>query len=98
MQWKRIAVRTIGVLGAVLVIVGVAGYFYLRSSGFERFAIRKIVEQADQATGGRTQIGSLDFSLGKLTARLHNVVIRGTEPPGAPPLLQLDQLTVSLKI
>ena len=74
------------------------GYFYLRSNAFRQFAIRKIVEQANQATGGRTQIGDLDFNLSTLTAHLYNVVIRGNEPPDAPPLLQLDKLTVALKI
>ena len=74
------------------------GYFYLRSNAFRQFAIRKIVEQANQATGGRTQIGGLDFKLSTLTAHLYNVVIRGNESPDAPPLLQLDKLTVALKI
>ena len=98
MQWKR----TIGwiFLGLILlVIIAVAGgYLYLRSSGFQQFALRKISEQADQATGGRTQISRLDFSLSKLTAHLYGIVVHGSEPAGAPPLLQVDELTVGLKI
>jgi len=90
--------RTLGVLALVIAIGAAAGYFYLRSRGFREFAMRKIVAQADRATGGRTQIGGLDFTLSTLTAHLYNVVIRGTEPAGAPPLLQLDKLTVGLKI
>src|SRR5581483_1031211 len=94
--------RTIGWtfagLAIVLIVAAIAGYFYLRTAGFQRFAIRKIVEQADQATGGRTEIGALDFKLSTLTAHLYNITVRGTEGPGQPPLLHADQLTVRAKI
>lgn len=94
--------RTIGWTFALLaILIGLAvagGYFYLRSNAFRQFAIRKIVEQANEATGGRTQIGGLDFKLSTLTAHLYNIVIRGNESPDAPPLLQLDELTVAVKI
>src|SRR5581483_5320081 len=94
--------RTIGWtfagLAIVLIVAAIAGYFYLRTAGFQRFAIRKIVEQADQATGGRTEIGGLDFKLSTLTAHLYNITVRGTEGPGEPPLLHADELTVRAKI
>ncbi len=56
------------------------------------------MEQADLATGGRTQIGGLDFDLSTLTAHLYNITVRGTESPDQPPLLHADELTVRLKI
>jgi translocation and assembly module TamB len=98
MNWRKIVGWT---LAACVIITGsgvIGGYFYLKSAGFQQFAIRKIVEQANQATGGRTQIRALDFNLSTLTAHLYDVVIHGNESPDAPPLLQLDKLTVSLKI
>jgi len=98
MNWRKIVGWT---LAAFVIITGIGvigGYFYLKSTGFQHFAIRKIVEQANQATGGRTQIRALDFNLSTLTAHLYDVVIHGNESPDAPPLLQLDKLTVSLKI
>jgi translocation and assembly module TamB len=98
MKWRRIVGWTLAVLVILIGIGVVGGYFYLKSSGFQQFAIRKIVEQANQATGGRTQIRALDFNLSTLTAHLYDVVIRGNESPDAPPLLQLDKLTVGLKI
>jgi translocation and assembly module TamB len=98
MNWRRIVGWTLATLVAVIGIGVVGGYFYLKSSGFQQFAIRKIVEQANEATGGRTQIRALDFNLSTLTAHLYDVVIRGNESRDAPPLLQLDKLTVGLKI
>jgi translocation and assembly module TamB len=98
MNWKKIVGWTLASLTALVVIAAVAGYFYLRSSGFQEFALRRIITQVDQSTGGRTQIRSVDFNLSTLTAHLYGIVIRGTEKPDAPPLLQIDKLTVGLKI
>ena len=79
MKLRRIIGWTLAILVIVIGIGVFGGYFYLRSNAFHQFAIRKIVDQANQATGGRTQIGSLDFKLSTLTAHLYNVVIRGNE-------------------
>src|SRR5579872_354552 len=98
MNWKRtIAWALAGLLG-LLVVVLIGGYFYLRSNNFQQFALRKIAEQANQATGGQTQIGGLDFNLSTLTAHLYNITMRGTEGPDQPPLLHADELTVRIKI
>jgi uncharacterized protein involved in outer membrane biogenesis len=94
--------RTIGWIAAgiviLLIVAAVGGYFYLKTNSFQRFALRQIVEQADTATGGRTEIGGLDFDLSTLTAHLYNITVRGTEGPDQPPLLHADKLTVRLKI
>jgi translocation and assembly module TamB len=98
MDRKRILIGTvIGVLGLVLVIVG-GGYLLLTSQGFGRYAIGKIVAATNEATGGRTEIKSFDFRPSTLTATLNGVTVHGTEASGDPPLLQLDKLTVRLKI
>ncbi len=98
MNWKRTISGALAGLVALLLIAVVGGYFYLRSSNFQQYALRKIVEQADLASGGRSQIGGLDFSLSTLTAHLYNITVRGTEGPEQPPLLHADQLTVRIKI
>jgi translocation and assembly module TamB len=98
MHWKKIIGRTLAVLAIMFVIVIVGGYFYLKSNTFSRLAMRKIIEQANQATGGQTQIEAFDFELSTLTAHLYGVALRGTEPPAASPLLEVDKLTVGLTI
>ena len=98
MQWKKAVGWTfLGIL-MLLIVGGIGGYFYLQSTSFKNFALRTISEKVETATGGKTQIGGLDFQVSTLTAHLYNIVIRGTEPSDAPPLLKVDQLTVSLKI
>src|ERR1700688_5004795 len=98
MNWKRTIGWALAGLLTLLLIAIVGGYFYLRSNNFQQFALGKIVEQADQATGGRTQIGGLDFNLSTLTAHLYNITMRGTESSDQPPLLHADELTVRIKI
>ena len=98
MSVKRKIGWTLAGFAIFLTLLIAAGYFYLRSSNFQQFAVHKIVETADQATGGKTEIGGLDFKLSTLTAHLYNITLRGTESPTQPPLLHADKLTVSLKI
>jgi translocation and assembly module TamB len=98
MNWKKIVGLTLAGMAALILIAAVGGYFYLRSTSFQQFALRRIVTQVDQSTGGRTQIRALDFQLSTLTAHLYGIVIRGTEEQGASPLLQIDKLTIGLKI
>jgi translocation and assembly module TamB len=98
MKWKRTIAWTLAGLLTLLIVAAIGGYFFLKSSSFQQFALRKIVEQADAITGGRTEIGGLDFSLSTLTAHLYNITVRGRETPDQPPLLHADKLTVGLKI
>ena len=98
MHWKRIIGWSLAGLLAFLIIAAICGYFYLRSRSFEQFALSEIVKKADAATGGRTSIGGLSFSLKTLTAHLYDITVRGTEAQNQPPLLHADELTVGLKI
>jgi translocation and assembly module TamB len=98
MNWKKIMRWTLASLAGLILCAGVAGYFYLKSNAFRAFALRKIIEQADQSTGGRTQIRAFDFDLATLTAHFYGIVIHGKEAPESAPLLQIDKLTIGLKI
>ena len=98
MKWKKTIGWALAGLVIVLLAAAVGGYFYLQSRYFQAYAVSKIVEQADQTTGGKSEIGGLDFSLSTLTAHLYNIKLRGKEGPGQPPLLQADKLTVRIKI
>jgi translocation and assembly module TamB len=98
MKWKRTIGWGLAGLLTLLVVATIAGYFYLKSNAFQQFALRKIVAEANEATGGKTEIGGLSFDLSNLTARLYNITSRGTEGFDQPPLLHADSLTVRLRI
>ena len=98
MNWKRIIGWTAGIILALGLIIFVAGFFLLRSQGFHRYVIAKIIQTAGEATGGKVEVQNFDVHLSALRANLYGVVIHGTEPAGEKPLLQLDRLSVGLKI
>lgn len=98
MTWKRRVGWIFLGLISLVIVVAVGGYFYLKSDNFHQFALHKIEQEADAATGGRAQIGGLNIDLSTLTANLYNITLRGTEGAAQPPLLHADQLTVQIKI
>jgi translocation and assembly module TamB len=97
-RWRKTIRWTLPIFATLFVCATVGGYIYLKSNAFRRYALQKIEEQAAESTGARAQIGSLDLTLSPLRVRFENVVLRGTEPAGDPPLLRVDELTVGLKI
>lgn len=96
MRWKRTIGWTVAGI-AILIVVAVAGG-YLKSNGFQKFAISKIVNKAYLSTGAQTEIGGMKFDLWTLTVNLYDITVHGTEPPGEAPLLHAGRLTVRLKI
>jgi len=98
MRWKRIIGWALAGLAALILVAVIGGYFYLKSSGFQHYTLGKIEEQVNLATGGRAEIRALDFDLSTLTAHLYHITVHGTEGPNQPPLLQVDKLTVGVKI
>jgi len=98
MRWRKIVGWTLGVIAILIVGGTVGGLLFLRSRSFQAWAIRTIVQDTEDATGGRAEIGGLDFQLSTLTAHLYNITVHGTEPANQPALLHVDKLTVGLKI
>ncbi|HVN18943.1 MAG TPA: translocation/assembly module TamB domain-containing protein [Dongiaceae bacterium] len=98
MTWKRRIGWAAIAFGVLILVVVIGGYFYLKSASFQRYALSKIAQVADEATGGKATIGGMDFSLSQLTASLYDITVRGTESRQQPPLLHADKLTVRIKI
>ena len=98
MNWKRIIAWIAAVILILVVVIAIGGYFVLRSHSFHRYVLAKIVEKASASTGGNVEIRSYDFRWSNLTADAYGLIIHGTEPAGQRPLLQVDKLTVRLKI
>lgn len=98
MTRKRLMGWILGSIAALLVLVAVAGFFILRSNAFHQYVLAKIVQKAEEATGGQVQIQSFDFHWRNLTADVYGLIIRGTEKDQNHPLLAIDKLSVNIKI
>lgn len=98
MKWKRIIAWTAATILGLIVVAAIAGYFVLRSQGFHQYVLAKIVQQSDEATGGKVEVSNFDFHFKTLTADLYGFTIHGTEPLNQKPLLHVDRITIGLKI
>jgi translocation and assembly module TamB len=97
-KWKKILGMAAAILVVLLLVTAFVGYTLLKSQGFHRYVLAKIVSAANQATGGRTEVRSVDFHWSTLSADLYDVTIHGAEPANAAPLFHVDKLTAGLKI
>lgn len=78
---------------AAIAVVGIARSDWLR----EKFR-EKIVAEAENATGGRVEIGAFRLDWSTLTAEVDNLVIHGTEAAGQAPLLAVKRVVVGFRI
>jgi translocation and assembly module TamB len=98
MTWKRVLAWMAAGVAVLLLALVVAGYFVLRSDRFHQYVIAMVERKAADATGGRVEVGAYWVRLSPITLTIDRVVVRGTEPSGALPLLQADQLKLGVKI
>jgi translocation and assembly module TamB len=98
MNWRKVLGRGLAALFILVLVAIVAGFFVFRSRSFHRYLLSEIVEKAEQATGGRVELGDFTFRLSGLRADLYRLTVHGSEPQPGAPLLAVDHLAVGLKI
>jgi translocation and assembly module TamB len=97
MNWKKLA-RWTGSVVALLIIVVLAGsYVALRTPCFHHYVLAKIIDKGEGETGGTLLVQDWDVHFFPVRVDLYGIVLHGTEPEDASPLLQVDKLTVGLK-
>ena len=98
MTRRRAVLAAVGALAGILVLAGVAGILVLRSAWFREKLREQVVAAVETATGGRAEIGSLEFDWKTLRLDLRPFVLHGTEPAGKPPLLRATSVTAGLTV
>lgn len=83
---------------ALLLILVAAALLVLRSQRFHRYLIALIVEKAQQATGGRVELGDFGFRWSGLRVDLYRLALHGTEPDPRVPLLWVDHVALGLRL
>src|ERR1700735_2258772 len=69
-------------LGALIVVLAIAGILIVRSAWFQDYLKRTIIASTEDSTGGKAEIGTFHFDGRHLTAVATDFVIHGTEPAG----------------
>jgi translocation and assembly module TamB len=85
-------------LGGLILLTILAALIIVQTAWFSNFVKNKIISAAEQSTGGVVQIGSFDVDVSHLTIRMRDLVLHGTEPASATPLLSVALIELKLKL
>jgi translocation and assembly module TamB len=86
-------------LAVTVVVVFALVLAYIVGSGLaDRWASRTIIEDLQRATGARVELGKFHFEWRALHARFDGLTLRGSEPPGTPPLFHAEQLEIQIRV
>lgn len=94
---RTILALTGAVCGVAMVLFAVAVYT-LQTDWFKQRVREKIVSAAQEATGGRVELGAFNYNWRTLSADFDRFVVHGSEPGGAAPLFQAPSIRVGLRI
>lgn len=86
----------------LLLLLAVAGYWaawrVLESQWMAEQIRTRALTEMEKATGGRAELESFSMDWLRWRARLGGLVLHGTEPAGAEPLLRIPQAEIDLKV
>jgi translocation and assembly module TamB len=86
------------IVGVCLLVLVMTAGWYLTSRRFENWVRGKVVAELQDVTGGRVELGSLEWKLSRLEIDIHDLTVHGLEPAGELPYAHVDHLVVRLKI
>src|SRR5579885_2792568 len=86
------------VYGMLLLLAFVCAGWYLTSDSFREFIRHRVIAQLEDATGGRVEIGSVQWNLSHLQVRLENLTIHGLEAADQAPLLHVSRIDADVRI
>ncbi len=88
----------LGLVVALALVTGL-GVTYMIASGLaDHWARVKIVEEIEETTGARVELGNFHFGWRLLSARFDGLTLHGREPAGSPPLFHADRLQFAFHI
>ena len=84
---------------AAALLIAIAGAAWFLQSGWLREIVRaRIVSAVESATGGRVEIGQVQFQWKQLRAEVASFTLHGSEPADKPPLFRASRISVGLKV
>jgi len=98
-NWKKIILWAVGAI--FLLVIGICLTVVLlvhHNAGFRGFLLAKVESAVKDSTGATLQVHDFELRLSTLTLDIYGIVVHGTEPASAPPLMQADHLAVGVTI
>ena len=94
----KIALGSVVALAAVAAALAIAGLLILQSPWLREKIRARMVEEIENATGGRVELAKFDFDWRALTAEARGLAIHGDEGAGQAPLFRAASIQVGLRI
>src|ERR1700733_5036747 len=85
-------------LGALIVVLAIAGILVVQSGWFQNYVKQTIIASTEDSTGGKVEIGVFHFDWTHLSAVATNFVIHGTETADTAPLLRAARVQLNLRL
>ncbi|HXN64333.1 MAG TPA: translocation/assembly module TamB domain-containing protein [Candidatus Acidoferrales bacterium] len=98
MKSKKAIKWLLGALAALILLLGIGVYWVQHSQSFHQWALRKMIEKTESATGARIEIRDFAIHWKALHVDLDRIVVHGSEEPRQIPLFAADRVEVGLKI
>lgn len=95
---RNLAAWLLSGLAAAIVLLLIAAALIVRSQWFAGRLRERIVREAENATGGRVELGGFSFHWRALRAEARSLVIHGAEGPREPPFFRARSVAVGLRI
>ena len=95
---RRVVLWFAAGVAVLLVATAIGGLLILRSSWFENRVREKLIAVAEDATGGKVDIGSFQYDWHHLSATVAPFVLHGKEAAGDPPLFRATKIEVRMRI
>lgn len=85
--------------GAAVIVLAIAGFLvYLRSNAFRETVRRELVAQLERVTGGKVEVGGVQWTLSGLSVDVSNLTIHGKEKFSEVPYAHVDHAHIAFKI
>jgi translocation and assembly module TamB len=94
----RILLRISAALALLAVVLALTGILVFRSGWFYEQVHRRMVDEIQNATGGRVEVGNFAFDWKRLEATVGPVVLHGKESAGEPPFVRVASITAGLRV
>lgn len=99
MKAKKFVLWTAGSIAILVLIAIVTAVLLLQhDESFRAYLLHRVENGLDESTGAQLTVRDFKVSLGGLRLDLYGVVVHGSEPASARPLLAADHVGVAIKI
>ncbi len=86
------------IAGLVILAIVIAVAWYLTSPQFHDYVRRRLIARLEAITGGRVELGKLEWNVSRLSLVSNNLTIHGLEGPNETPYVHADRVALRLKI